>query len=219
VPGAGPEPYFGDAGATPVDRLGVTVGVIALELLVAIAASILIQRRIGHRRWKALHALAYTGFMLMTAHILIAGPGTGPNWIQIVVGVCSLSTIVLWLGSPLWAAIADSQLGRALSFGHGGQAMMTVSVDAGLCERAGFCVQTAPSVFRMHGDGRLSYRASVDASDVEAVMRAAETCPTRAITVGLAPSSVTTAVPARAGAGVGHRRGHSSGSDRRRGDR
>jgi ferredoxin len=216
--GTGPEQYFSDADATPVDRLGVTVGVIALELMVAIGVSILIQRRLGYRRWRALHALAYAAFLMVVAHILIVGPGTGSAWIQVVVLTCCAVTLVLWLGSPLWTTIADSRLGRVMS--HGGQAMMTVNVDTLRCQRSGFCVQTAPAVFRMHGDGRLTYRASVDATNVEAAIRAAETCPTRAIVVGLAPSSVTTPQPFQTDGGSSVRRSSSGNRlDRPRGSR
>jgi sulfoxide reductase heme-binding subunit YedZ len=218
--GPAPEPYFNDTAATPVDRLGVTVGVIGLEVVLAIAVSILIQRRLGYRRWRALHGLAYAAFLLIVAHIVIVGPGTGSGWIQVTVLACCAITLVLWLGSPLWAAIADSRLGRAMSMAHGGQAMMTVNVDTLRCQRSGFCVQTAPAVFRMHGDGRLTYRASVDATNVEAAIRAAETCPTRAIVVGLAPTSVTTSQPHQSnGRGSRPRSSSQNRSDWHRGSR
>ena len=43
------------------DPIGVGLGVLALELMIATALSVLIQRKLGYARWRALHSLGYTG--------------------------------------------------------------------------------------------------------------------------------------------------------------
>lgn len=60
---------------------------------------------------------------------------------------------------------------------------ITVSVDHNHCHRYAICEQEAPEVFRLTGDGRLSYDPSPDAMHVQAVRQAARVCPMQAIKV------------------------------------
>ncbi len=48
----------------------VALGIVGLELGLAIAASIWLQRRLGYRRWHVLHYLAYVAFALSLAHVI-----------------------------------------------------------------------------------------------------------------------------------------------------
>jgi ferredoxin len=181
--------FYSDAESTVVDPIGISLGVIGLELMIAAAGSVLIQRKLGYSRWRGLHSITYGAFSLLVAHVLVAGARSDPNWIWISAGVCWLSTVFLWLAAPVWSSIIESRLDRTLPLGDSGPAM-TVNVDANRCERAGFCVQAAPNVFQLRGEGRLTYRPTVEAAEVDATTRAAEICPVRAITLGAAPTAV-----------------------------
>ena len=57
----------------PLDPIGIGIGSSALELMIATAFSVVIQKKLGYSRWRALHALNYVAFMLVAAHILISG--------------------------------------------------------------------------------------------------------------------------------------------------
>ncbi|WP_052711216.1 ferric reductase-like transmembrane domain-containing protein [Pseudofrankia sp. DC12] len=48
----------------------VALGIVGLELGLAVAASIWLQRRLGYRRWHVLHYLAYLAFALSLAHVI-----------------------------------------------------------------------------------------------------------------------------------------------------
>jgi predicted ferric reductase len=55
-----------------LDPIGIGVGVVGLELMIATAFSVVIQKRLGYSRWRALHSLNYVAFMAIAAHILIS---------------------------------------------------------------------------------------------------------------------------------------------------
>jgi sulfoxide reductase heme-binding subunit YedZ len=46
----------------------VAMGIVGLELALAVSVSIWLQRRLGYRRWHVLHYLAYVAFALSLAH-------------------------------------------------------------------------------------------------------------------------------------------------------
>jgi sulfoxide reductase heme-binding subunit YedZ len=180
--------------ANTLDPTGVGLGVIALELMIATALSVLVQRKLGYSRWRALHTVTHGAFLLLAGHVLLSGSDTGHVWAWGTVLACVLAAVLAWSASTTWVAIARRRVRRASPVaqrvGH-----MTVNVDAGRCGRFGFCEQAAPDVFKLRSDGRLSYRASVTEDEIGAVINAAEVCPLRAITLGRVPTSVLTAPP------------------------
>jgi ferredoxin/DMSO/TMAO reductase YedYZ heme-binding membrane subunit len=175
----------------PTDPIGIGVGVVSLELMVAAAMSILIQKRLGYTRWRALHALNYVSFTLLVAHVLISGSDVGSRWVWGSVLGAWLVTVVLWLSTTTIARSLRRDRSERVSARQKGQEI-TVNVDAQRCARFGFCEHEAPDVFRLRGDGRLSYRGTVPADSLEAVIRAVEVCPARAIALTKPPSSVLT---------------------------
>lgn len=178
----------------PTDPIGIGVGVIGLELLLAVTGSLVVQRLLGYSRWRAVHALAYAAFMLVAAHTLISGSDVGPVWVWGPVLACGLVTVVLWLTTtPYLDNVHRGLLARMTGAKAGPET--TVNVDARKCARFGFCEHEAPDVFRLRGDGRLSYRASVPDEQTEAVLRAVEVCPARAIVLGQTPTTVLTPQP------------------------
>jgi len=178
----------------PVDPVGIGVGVVGLEVLTAAALSILIQRRLGFSRWRALHSMTYVAFMLVVAHVLISGSDTGPTWVWGSVMVAWLSTVVLWVTTTAWLRAAVDTLAARL-FGSRPPAAVTVGVDAVRCGRFGFCEHEAPEVFSLRSDGRLTYAASVPAEQLDGVIRAMKVCPARAISVSQAPTMMMTGPP------------------------
>jgi sulfoxide reductase heme-binding subunit YedZ len=177
-----------------VDPTGVGLGVVGLELLVAAALSVLVQRRLGYGRWRALHAMTYAAFLLLAAHVLFAGSESGRPWVWGPVLVSVLALVLAWSSSTAWAAVARRRVRSSASGEHYDQ-QSTVNVDSRRCVRFGFCEQAAPDVFKLRSDGRLAYRATVSDDEVDPVIRAVEACPARAIALSRAPTSVMTPPP------------------------
>lgn len=176
------------------DPIGVGVGVLGLEVLFAVAVSIVVQRFLGYSRWRALHSLAYVAFTLIVAHILISGSDLARPALLASVAGAWLLTVVVWLvTTPVVANLRRRADGRTAVKQRSQE--ITVNVNAQLCARFGFCEHEAPEVFRLRGDGRLAYRASVPAEEATPVIRAAEVCPARAITLTRVPTTVLTPQP------------------------
>jgi ferredoxin len=172
------------------DPLGVGVAVVGLELMVASALSILIQRRLGYGRWRALHALTNVAFMLIVAHVLLSGSDVGPMWVWGTVAAGWLVTAVLWVNSTDWGLVVRNRLTGVPNGPRAAQ--VTVHVDARRCARFGFCEHEAPELFQLRADGRLSYRAAVPDELTDAAIRAVEVCPVRAIILAGVPKTVVT---------------------------
>jgi ferredoxin len=64
---------------------------------------------------------------------------------------------------------------------------VTVNVDPVRCARFGYCEHEAPDVFQLRREGRLTYQDRVPADEIDPVIRAAEVCPARAISLGPMP--------------------------------
>jgi sulfoxide reductase heme-binding subunit YedZ len=173
------------------DPIGLGVGVISLELLIALTLSILIQRRLGYTRWRALHVFSYVAFMLLVAHVLVSGTDTAPTPVWGAVLGAWLITVLMWITSTGLFSGTRSKVRRALADRQRSQEF-TVNVDAMRCARFGFCEHEAPEVFRLRSDGRLSYRGSVPVDQMPNVMRAVEVCPARAIGINQLPTKVFT---------------------------
>jgi ferredoxin/DMSO/TMAO reductase YedYZ heme-binding membrane subunit len=164
------------------DPIGIGVAVIGLELLLGVAASVMLQHRLGYARWRGVHLLAYTAFALIVTHVLISGSDVAslPVWLAILAG--ALVTVALW-------ATTTPGIGRTWQILLGGlrrndASTVTVRVDTQLCAQFGYCEHAAPQFFRVgDGDGRISYQSSIPVTSAEAVMRAMEACPTKAISM------------------------------------
>jgi sulfoxide reductase heme-binding subunit YedZ len=178
----------------PLDRVGIGVGVVALELLTALVLSVLIQRRLGYARWRAVHTFAYVAFTLLVVHVLVSGSETTPGWVVGTILGAWLLTVLIWLASSGLVTAARRTVHRGLTERRKGQELI-VSVDALRCNRFGFCEHEAPEVFRLRADGRVSYRPSVPLDQAEAVIRAVDVCPARAISLNQLPTRVFTPRP------------------------
>lgn len=178
----------------PVDPVGIGVGVIGLEAMLAAALSILIQRRLGYSRWRALHSITYVAFMLVVGHVLISGSDVGPAWVWGSVLAAWLVTVGLWLSTTPWLRKVKRDAEERV-FSRRRSLDLTVNVDPMRCKQFGFCEHEAPEVFQLRSDGRLSYSAAVPADQASSVVRAAEVCPARAIMLSQMPTAVLTPRP------------------------
>jgi sulfoxide reductase heme-binding subunit YedZ len=165
----------------PDDPIGIGAGVLGLELILASTLSVLIQRRLGYARWRALHTIAYAAFMLIVAHVLISGSDVTSQWVWMPVLAAWLVTVVLWPPSLSWLDGLRHRIERREIAEP--KREVAVRVDPRLCTRFGFCEHVAPDLFALVGSGELSYRQTVPVEQVELVLRAIEICPTRAITL------------------------------------
>ncbi|GAB4053651.1 ferric reductase-like transmembrane domain-containing protein [Catellatospora paridis] len=176
------------------DPVGVGAGVLGLELVLAGAISIVIQRRLGFSRWRAVHMATYVGFSLVSAHVLISGTDTGPAWVWGPVYTAWLATVALWFTTwPRRNRRVESDNVLATMRPEQPRDSLVVDVDPVRCARFGFCEQESPAVFSLRSDGRLDYTAAPPAYRLEEVVRAVEVCPARAISVrrpaGTAPAA------------------------------
>ncbi|QSB16185.1 ferredoxin [Natronosporangium hydrolyticum] len=182
------------------DPIGTGVGIIGLYIMIAAAMSIMIQRWLGYSRWRALHTMTYVGFTLVTAHVLISGSDTGIAFLTYGVAGSWVVTVVVWLlTTPAVATIRSWLSGGEEKAARQKVQDVSVDVSAQRCARFGFCEHEAPDVFRLRSDGRLAYRASVPAEEAAPVVRAAEVCPARAITLSKVPTSMLTPGPPEPG--------------------
>lgn len=164
------------------DPIGIGVAVIGFELLLAIAASLMLQRRLGYARWRGVHLLAYTAFALIVTHVLISGSDVAspPAWLAILAG--TLVTIALWATTTPRTSRTRQTLLSGLR--RNDTSTITVRVDPQLCAQFGFCEQAAPHIFQVGDtDGRISYQSTIPTTNAEAVMRAMQACPTKAISM------------------------------------
>ena len=64
--------------------LATALGVVALELWLIIQVSFRLRRRIGVRRWRALHVMTFPTWGLAAAHGILAGTDSGTSWVQLL---------------------------------------------------------------------------------------------------------------------------------------
>lgn len=171
------------------DPIGIGLGTLALEMLVAFALSVLIQRKLGYHRWRMLHSLAYFAFTLLTAHVLIAGSDVASLNVRVIISAAWLIAMVAGMITfPAIARLPRRMVDRA--FGQVRASDVAINVDPTRCVRFGFCEHEAPQIFSLRSDGRLAYRSSVSSDQAEAAMQAAMVCPARAIALGKLPTAV-----------------------------
>lgn len=177
------------------DPIGIGLGTVAIEMMLAFALSVLVQRKLGYHRWRTLHSLAYLAFTATVAHVLISGSDVaGKNLRLVLAGGWMVSMVAGLITFPAIARLPRKLVGRF--YGQVQAAEVTVNVDPTRCARFGFCEHEAPTIFSLRSDGRLAYRSSVPADQAEIVMQAALVCPARAIALGKLPSSVVVPAPA-----------------------
>jgi ferredoxin/DMSO/TMAO reductase YedYZ heme-binding membrane subunit len=174
------------------DPYGIGAGVIALELMIAVALSVLIQKWMGFHRWRALHALVYAAYTLMTGHMLVSGAETGGLVVTGLILLPWLIVVLLWMtGSAGGARAFAERISRRRT------PQTSIQVDPMHCARFGFCEQEAPEIFSLRGDGQLAYHAVVSDEKLDAAVRAARACPARAIALAQGGAGDHRVIPLR----------------------
>ena len=69
------------------------LGVIAVELLVAIVVTSLVRGLIGHGAWRAIHWLAYASWPIAVIHSFGTGTDTWSAWMLVIDVVCIISVL------------------------------------------------------------------------------------------------------------------------------
>lgn len=177
------------------DPIGIGIGVVALELMIAAALSVVVQRKLGFNRWRALHLLNHVAFMLLVGHVLMSGSDTTPRFVWGSVLVGWLLVVALWLSSTRRSGQATRRVGERFGVTRRRDEVV-VAVDSARCARFGFCEHEAPDVFTLRSDGRLAYRVSVPADLAGDIVRAIDVCPRRAISLNRVPTAIVSAAPA-----------------------
>ena len=83
---------------SPYRRLWLGLGVVATDLLLAIAVTSLLRRLIGHKVWRLIHWLAYACWPIAVVHGIGTGSDTTFLWMLAIDAACVLSVLaaVAW---------------------------------------------------------------------------------------------------------------------------
>jgi sulfoxide reductase heme-binding subunit YedZ len=71
--------------------VAVALGVISVDLTLAVIVTSLLRERIGQRTWRAIHWASYLSWPLAVAHTITAGSDAFAAWMLGVTGVCVLA--------------------------------------------------------------------------------------------------------------------------------
>ena len=114
-------------GASSYRPLWVALGIVAAELLLAVAVTNLLKSRIPHRLWRRAHYLTLLVWMGATAHGIGAGTDAGTAWLRTlyIVSIAAVPAAVAWRvlrrrlpeARILQPAAAAALLGLALVLG------------------------------------------------------------------------------------------------------
>jgi sulfoxide reductase heme-binding subunit YedZ len=167
----------------PVGALRHGLGVVGLELMIAVAVTAGLQRSTFYRSWLPLHRLAYVAVWLGAMHAWLgaAANGTVPVlWLAGITVLVPAVTLTLLRFLPprtlvRLGVIAPSPTRRVQG--------VRVEVDHGLCRHFALCQAQAPEVFRVLEDGTLRYARNPGPEQAARVAAAARACPLRAVRV------------------------------------
>ena len=85
-------------GTAPYRPLATAAGVIAAELLVALALTNRLRRQIPHHLWRRAHYLNFAVWLLALVHGLTAGADTGTAWAEVLYTLCAATVagLTVW---------------------------------------------------------------------------------------------------------------------------
>ena len=72
-----------------------SLGAVALDMLVALVATSLLRARIGHRAWRRVHRLGYACWPVAVAHGLGIGTDRNATWVFVMTMVCAVSVLAV----------------------------------------------------------------------------------------------------------------------------
>ena len=93
---------------SPYRPLWLGLGTLSFDLLVAIAVTSLVRRRLGYRAWRAVHWLAYASWPVAVLHGLGTGSDVKQWWMLALTVVCIMAVLI-----AVWARIAHVDVDHA----------------------------------------------------------------------------------------------------------
>jgi DMSO/TMAO reductase YedYZ heme-binding membrane subunit len=103
------------------------LGAIAFDLLLALTITSLVRQSLGHRRWRAVHWLAYACWPVALLHGLGTGSDVASTWMLAISGVCLLAVV----GAVFARAFAERHAhARGATLAFATASLFTVGVAA-----------------------------------------------------------------------------------------
>jgi ferredoxin/DMSO/TMAO reductase YedYZ heme-binding membrane subunit len=173
------------------------LGILGLEIMVAITITTGMRRFIRYRNWLRFHQLAYVAFGLVVLHSWFGAIHNGHLALLWLGGITVLTPAVtltalrflppkMLIRAGLLAA-APATTGTQLAVveppppGPRIGRKVQVSVDNQRCKRYGICQAESPQLFQLMEDGRLRYVRDPDTDSRAQAQAAARSCPMQAI--------------------------------------
>ena len=177
-----------------VHPVGVGFGVLAVELVIAIGVVTALRDRFGYHRWRMLHRFGYLAFSLLALHVVVVADHRS-WWLRGVILVGAAVTVGYGLWTAGWISRLPYVVAAMFAAPSRRARRVSIHVDNTRCTRFGFCQHEAPELFELRASGRLKYSATATADEVDAAIRAARSCPTRAIVLSRQAVRVVVAEP------------------------
>jgi methionine sulfoxide reductase heme-binding subunit len=148
------------------------LGTLSFDLLLAIAITSMVRRRLGYRAWRAIHWLAYASWPVAVLHGLGTGSDVKQWWMLALTAACIVAVLVaVWtriasvsgqhsgLRAPATALAVVTPIGLAIftlagPLQHGWA--RRAGTPSSLLGRAPAATTTVPAVARRSGSGSLS---------------------------------------------------------------
>jgi ferredoxin/DMSO/TMAO reductase YedYZ heme-binding membrane subunit len=174
-----------------------SLGILGLELMLAITVAVGLRRWMRYRNWLRFHQLAYLAVAMVVVHSWFGAVANGHLALLWLGGITVLSPAVtltalrflpprLLIRAGLLAA-APATTGTQLAVieppppGPRNGRKVQVSVDNQRCKRYGICQAESPQLFQLMEDGRLRYVRDPDTESRADAQAAARSCPMQAI--------------------------------------
>jgi predicted ferric reductase len=84
-----------------------SLGAVALDLLIAVVATSLVRKHLGHRSWRRVHWLAYACWPVAVAHGVGIGTDRSATWVIVLSMACVLSVLAV----ATWRLVTAARLG------------------------------------------------------------------------------------------------------------
>lgn len=176
-----------------------TLGILGLEIMIAITVGVGMRRFVKYRNWLRFHQLAYPAVAMVVLHSWFGAIANGHLAVLWLGGLTALTPAVtltvlrftpprLLIRAGLLSAapaatppqVADLDPTEAPNRGVNGKKVQ-VSVDNQRCRRYGICQAESPELFQLLADGRLRYVRDPDTGSRAGAQAAARSCPMQAI--------------------------------------
>lgn len=164
------------------------LGIVGLELMLAIAFTAGLRKKLYYRKWLRGHQLAYAAVALAVVHSWFGAVANGNLAVLWLAGLTILiptATMAVARFLPPDVLVKLGMLEPEPGFepepdGAGGSAL-DISVDNERCHRYGICQAEAPGLFQLVDDQRLRYERRPPPEQFAKARAAARACPMRAI--------------------------------------